>query len=76
VDLRNYSGFCVGVKMLHWPDPYYVNASIHSSNTHALCEAVEDLDIMSQTVLKDLGMVRSSLVRIYVNTTLGVKDPW
>jgi hypothetical protein len=36
--LRTNSGFCAGVKILHLPNPYYVNASIHSSNTHALRE--------------------------------------
>jgi hypothetical protein len=42
--LRTYSEFWAGVQIFHLSNPYYVIASIHSSNTHALREAgkVED----------------------------------
>jgi hypothetical protein len=49
---RTYSGFCARVKIFHGPNPYYVTASIHSPNTHALREA--------ERVKKSLGDFKSN----------------
>jgi hypothetical protein len=63
-DLRTYSGFCTGVKMLRLPNSYYVNVSIHSSNTHALLEAGRVEDLLGNFESNTMEILRECQVKL------------
>jgi hypothetical protein len=68
--------------MFHFLNPYYITASIHSSNNHAFREAgrvedtLEDFESNTMERLRLDGLVSSSLVRLDMKTMLAVKDLW
>jgi hypothetical protein len=66
--------------MYHLPNPYYVTASIHSSNIHALREAGRVEYSLGYIESNTMEKLRDRHVKlgadIYIKTMLAAKDLW